>query len=80
MTLHALNYNVTFRGGRSRATPVEGTTVRLPLADGLGVSGVRIYDPDCDTVEEPAYKQDCGKLTLRLPSMRIYKLIEIDGS
>jgi len=79
MTLHALNYNIALREPGLPATPVETTAVSLPLPARWRVAAVKVHDPDVAEVEDVDFAQDASTLKFALPTVRIYKVVEIQA-
>jgi len=79
LVLHAVNFNVACRETPPKATPVEGATVTLPLPERWKPARATIYDPDCEDAAPLSIQFKAGKLTFTLPTVRIYKVVEISA-
>ena len=77
MALHAVNYNVAHRERPAKAAKVRDVAVTLPLPAGWAVRAVRAYDPDRERVVEMKFDIQEGRLKFSLPTVRIYRVIEI---
>ena len=77
MVLHVLNYNVAFREKPAVVTEVGAVTLAVPGPDGVDGAAARVYDPDVDEVVEVDAKGGDGRCSFTLPSVRIYKVVEL---
>ena len=77
MALHALNYNVAFRHRPAIVTPVPAFSVSIPTPPGLNFNHARLHHPDTTKVTELPLESDAHSVTLALPQLHIYQLIEL---
>jgi hypothetical protein len=82
VAVHVVNYNIplTAEGESLMVEPVSRLTVRLTLPRGLRVQKTVMYDPDERQAEAVEFKQASTTLRLTIPTLRIYKLIDIVAS
>ena len=80
IVVHAVNYNVTLVGEPGRVAPVNDVPIRLRLPAGWRAARVESFDPDAPPGSLPerlAYSQEGTRLTLTLPSLRIYRVVRM---
>ena len=82
IAVHAVNYNIplTAEGASLKVKPVNQLTVKLALPRGLCVQEAVMHDPDDPKPTEPAFEQFGASLELKIPTLRIYKLVHIIGA
>jgi len=82
VAVHAVNYNIplTAEGESLKVEPVSQLTVRLTLPRRFRVQGAVMYDPDEPGARDVQFEQAGTTLKLRIPTLRIYKLIDIVAS
>jgi len=77
MTLHVVNYNVSFAENPAGVRPVESVGIAIPLPRGWESESVRVHDPDAEIAETLPFTQENGALKVTLPRVRLYKVLEI---
>ncbi len=83
IVLHAVNYNVALVGEPGRVAKLGDLPIDLPLPQGWQAKTVRCYDPDAPADAPPeqiTHSQKGSRLHFVLPSLRIYKVIQILAS
>jgi hypothetical protein len=78
LVLHALNYNVSVvEANPGVVTPMENLTVQVPIPAGWKKARAMVYDPD----SAAPVAVDCtvagGTAQVRLPTLRIYQMVEL---
>lgn len=76
MTLHAVNFNVVYGDKAGMVFPLENTAISLSLPAGCAAQSVTLHDPDSESAPVE-FRQEGDILHFTIPSIRIYKLIEI---
>ena len=79
MTLHVVNYNVACGETPATVTEVADAKLAVPAPQGWTIGAVTAHDPDADEAESVPFKLGEGVLRLRLPRVRIYKVLELAG-
>jgi hypothetical protein len=77
LTLHVVNYNVSHGENPAQVTEVKDARVAFPLPAGVAVDSVKTYSPESDSAADLPFECRDGRLTLSLPAVRIYQVLEV---
>jgi len=79
IVLHVVNYNIPLavNDESHRVEPVAQLKARLTLPVGCHVQTVVVHDPDESSVRQLKFTQIDRRLEIEIPSVRIYKLVQI---
>lgn len=77
LILHAVNYNVSVPGQNHLATPVRDVGIRLPIPEGWRIAQARLHTPADDAIINLPFEMTGQVLTLALPEVRIYAVVEL---
>lgn len=81
VAVHVLNYDTPLGlDNRGKLTPARQVALRVPLPKNMKAQTVKAFAPryaDTQLATEPAYKTEPGVVTLTLPEVGVYGLVEI---
>lgn len=77
VALHVVNYNVPHRESPANVTEARNVPIALTLPTGWTATAVTVHDPDTEAAADLSFKSAEGGLSFELPSVRVYKVVEI---
>ena len=77
LVVHLVNYNVPINGEDHRPEPVRDVVLRIPLPDGKKTSGAYCFEPGISCVTSLFFPTRKGTVNIRVPQVRIYRVIEV---
>jgi len=77
IVVHVVNYNVPLGVDAEEPQEVEGLALSLPLPSDAKTLSAKCYAPDEPTAQSLAVRTDGGRVTVAIPWLRIYRVLEI---
>ena len=77
LVVHVVNYNVPLGIDADPPTPVAGIELSIPLPEGTQAALARVHAPEEARPAPVAVRTANGRARLRLPTLRIYRVVEL---
>ena len=77
LVVHVVNYNVPLGVNAKPPTTIDGIELSVPLPKGTRASSARVFAPDAAEAVPVAVATREGKARLGLPTLHIYRVVEL---